>query len=219
MQRVRHHGALPIDLHAAWERLSAPDEILVASVGGGALLDTLVRTCRSRWGREPHLARTEERAYGVTVAYPQPQNLGVDRWLALIAAYSAFAGPVLVIDAGTAITYDLLLEDGRHLGGLILPGIEMMRDALLAGTHIPRVEPEDAHSPWAADTAAAVAAGSTQAPVALAERLLDHLAVEAGAAPELILTGGDAERLMAVLDRPVRHQPDLVLRGLALLLG
>jgi type III pantothenate kinase len=219
MQRVRHHGALPIDLHAAWERLPTPDEILVASVGGGVILDALVRTCRSRWGREPRLARTEASAHGVTIAYAQPQSLGVDRWLALLAAHAAGAGPALVVDAGTAITYDLLLADGRHLGGLILPGIDLMRDALLVGTHIPRVEPEDAHAPWAADTAGAIAAGSIQAPVSLAERLLDCLAVEAGAAPGLILTGGDAERLMGALDRPARHQPDLVLRGLALLLG
>jgi type III pantothenate kinase len=219
MQRVRHHGAVPIDLHAAWERLPVPDEILVASVGGGALVDTLVRTCRSRWGREPRLARTEAHAHGVAIAYADPQSLGVDRWLALIAANAAGAGPALIVDAGTAITCDLLLVDGRHLGGLILPGIDMMRDALLAGTHIPRVEPEDAHAPWAADTAGAIAAGSIQAPAALVERMLDRLAAEAGAAPELILTGGDAERLVGALDRPARHQPDLVLRGLALLLG
>jgi type III pantothenate kinase len=217
MRVLRHHGGLPIDLHAAWERLQVPDEILVASVGVEALTDALIRTCRSRWGREPRRARTLARGHGVTIAYSSPERLGVDRWLALIAVHAEGGGPALIMDAGTAVTYDVILADGRHLGGLILPGIDLMRNALLAGTHIPRVEPQDALAPWGADTAEAIAAGSIQAPAALAVRLAERLANEAGAEPRLVLTGGDAERLLPAVGRPARLEPDLVLRGLALL--
>lgn len=217
MRTIRHHGGLPIDLHAAWEQLAPPRRILVGNVGGAKLAEALERVCRAYWDREPIFATPEPSAYGVTIAYAQPERLGVDRWLALIAAHRLCAGPVLVIDAGTAITYDLLLGDGRHLGGLILAGIEMMRAGLLAGTWIPRVEPEELTAPWATDTGAAIALGSLQAPAALAERLFDRLTEQAGGTPECLLAGGDAERLIPALDLPIRRQPDLVLQGLALL--
>lgn len=217
MQIVRHSGGLPIDLHAAWEQLTPPQRVLVSNVGGADTAAALERACRSYWDLEPRFAKTERATYGVTIAYEQPERLGVDRWLALIAAHRIYAGPVLVVDAGTAVTYDLLLGDGRHLGGLILPGIEMMRGSLLAGTYIPRVEPQEPTAPWATDTGTAIAAGSIQAPVALAERLCRLLEQQAGMAPQCILTGGDAARLIPSLSVPIRHRPDLVLQGLAVL--
>lgn len=217
MQGIRHHGGLPIDLHAAWEQLATPERVLVANVAGDALAAAVVRACRSRWGREPRFVHTERHCCGVTIAYEQSQRLGVDRWLVLLAGHQTCTGPVLIVDAGTAVTYDLLLADGRHLGGLILPGIELMRDSLLAGTRIPRVEPEELAEPWTADTATAIAAASIQAPAALAERLYDRLADQVGGAPDLIVTGSDGERLLAAIDRPASLEPDFVLQGLALL--
>lgn len=217
MRSVRHHGSLPIDLHAAWEQLGAPERILIGNVAGDKMAETVQRACGSHWDRSPVFARTEPGSYGVTIAYERPERLGVDRWLALIAAHRFCDGPVLIVDAGTAVTYDLLLRDGRHLGGLILPGIEMMRDGLLAGTRIPRVEPEELDEPWAADTGAAIAAGSIQAPAVLTERLFDRLTDLAGTEPALILSGGDAARLLPAIRRNAREEPDLVLRGLALL--
>jgi type III pantothenate kinase len=133
----------------------------------------------------------------------------------MIAAHHQCTTPVLIVDAGTAVTYDLLLVDGRQLGGLILPGIEMMRGSLLEGTRIPSAEPDALIRPWATDTTAAVTSGPLQALAALAERLYERLATEARAVPELVVTGGDAERLLSALDRPVRYEPSLVLQGLA----
>lgn len=218
MRAVRHHGALPIDLHAAWDQLPRPRRVVVASVSTRELTGSLIASCRSRWGVEAELAAVDPRYPGVEIAYAEPARLGVDRWLALIAAHQGSAGPVLIVDAGTAVTFDLLLSSGRHLGGLILPGIEMMRNSLLAGTSIPRVEPAETHLPWATDTAAAVGIGSIEAPGALAERLLRRLEETAGEAPTLLLTGGDAERLRTAVPAKVRVEPDLVLKGLALLL-
>jgi type III pantothenate kinase len=217
MRVVRHHGGLPIDLHAAWDDLAAPEQILVSNVGGEAIGAALAAACLSRWHQPPRFVQTEPSSHGITVAYARPERLGVDRWLAMVAARRLCLAPVLLVDAGTAVTYDLLLADGRQLGGLILPGIEMMRESLLAGTHIPRGGPEDAVAPWATDTAGAVAAGSVQALAALAERLSDRLMAEAHALPELILTGGDADQLLTAIGRPARHEPNLILQGLALL--
>ena len=93
----------------------------------------------------------------------------------------------------------------------------MMRDRLIAGTRIPRAEPEELAVPWTTDTGAAIAVGSIQAPAALAERLFHRLTEQAGKPPQCILSGGDAERLIPALHLPLRHRPDLVLQGLALL--
>lgn len=215
VQVVRHGGGMPLDLLAAWEAHPAPTRILVSNVGGVAVADALRRVTRAYWGLEPQFVRTRAAQDGVRIAYADPARFGVDRWLTLIAAHAEARQATLILDAGTAATFDLLLADGRHLGGLILPGVGMMRNSLLAGTQIPRIESEPAGEPWAADTGAAVAAGSVQALAALADRLHDRLAVESGETPRLLLTGGDAERLRPALDRPFVEIPDLVLRGLA----
>lgn len=222
---LRHHGALPIDLLAAWERLEPPRQVLVGNVGGNELAARLTRAVASLWGLTPAFAATQSEGLGVRIAYAEPARLGVDRWLALIAAHRHAPGPALIVDAGTAITYDLLLADGQHLGGLILPGVRMLREALRAGTRIPpwkdqaeqESDPRPDAKPWAADTAAAIAGASLQAPAALAERLWKRLREQARSEPQLLLTGGDAERLAPLLDAPVRILPALVLQGLALL--
>ncbi len=160
-------------------------------------------------------SRPAPEAHGVRIAYAEPARFGVDRFLGLIGAHAIQAGPKLIIDAGTAITYDLLLADGSHLGGLILPGIGIMRDSLLAGTQIPRYEPAEADQAWATDTAEAVAAASIQAPAALAERLYHRLSDHTGQTPTLIITGGDAERLLPATHTDAIHHPELVLLGLS----
>jgi len=216
---LRHNGGMPLDLLAAWEGLAAPARILVSHVGSSVMADALGRVARAYWGIEPNFARTRSEFAGVRIAYADPARFGVDRWLTLIAAHAESPQPTLVLDAGTAATFDLLLADGQHLGGLILPGVEMMRTSLLAGTHIPRVTDEPAGDPWATDTGTAVAAGSVQALGALADRLFDRLAEQSGAQPRLLLTGGDAERLRPALGRPCQEVPDLVMRGLVRLAG
>lgn len=228
---VRHGGAVPLDLIAAWESLEPPRRVLAGSVGGTLVAGAVVRTVRALWGVQAELVTVRASCLGVRVAYRDPTRLGVDRWLALLGAQGHRRGDTLIVDAGTAVTYDVLLVDGRHLGGLILPGIEMMRAALLGGTQIATagLDPSPAvplTEPWATDTGSAVGAGGIQALGALADRLYDRLAerhrqVGAGGAgtnsdiPSLILTGGDAERLAPAVGRPLQIRPDLVLRGLA----
>lgn len=223
MQAVRHGGAVPLDLLAAWEGLDPPRRVLVGNVGGGQVGQAVARVARALWGLECAFAATRGEYLGVRVAYPEPDRLGVDRWLALLGAQGQRQVPAVIVDAGTAVTFDLLLADGEHLGGLILPGIAMMRESLLGGTRIPRVEPAVTDAPWATDTGSAMAAGSLHALAALAERLYDRLRARlderaggpSAAQPMLLVTGGDGPRLLPLIDRPCTLIPDLVLRGLA----
>ncbi len=126
-----------------------------------------------------------------------------------------FAVPKLIVDAGTAITFDALLADGTHLGGQILPGVTLLRQTLLRDLQLPPHQTQDHAEAWGADTGSAIAAASLQAPAALAERLLQQLQRYTGIKPRLILTGSDAERLTPLLPEPHEHQPALVLQGLA----
>ncbi|EGV32030.1 putative transcriptional acitvator, Baf family [Thiorhodococcus drewsii AZ1] len=211
---VRHGGAVPLDLLACWETLEPPSRMLVSNVGGGGVGESLCRVARAYWGVEPEFACSRASWRGLRIAYADPGRLGVDRWLALVEAHASGARPALIVDAGTAVTFDLMLGDGRHLGGVILPGVEMMRNSLLAGTQIPRIQSEPTGEPWAADTGTAVAAGSVQAVAALTDRLFERLAVESGSDPRLLLTGGDADRIQDAIAKPCERVPDLVLRGL-----
>jgi type III pantothenate kinase len=216
MGSARHHGALPIDLLAAWDELTGIGQVIAARVGPQAVLDAAANVARACWQCPTREVHTSAEAQGVRIAYAEPARLGVDRFLALIGGRHLAGGrPALIIDAGTAVTYDLLDAAGIHLGGLILPGIRIMRDSLLAGTQIPRYEPLEADTPWAADTAEAIAAASIQAPAALAERLYRRLCEHTGTDPAVIVTGGDAERLLPAIAPDADHRPDLVLRGLS----
>ena len=234
MTAVRHARGLPPDLLAAWETLERPGRVLASNVAGGALAEPLGRVVRAYWGSQPEFAVTRQDCLGIRVAYAEPARLGVDRWLALIGAAglaatggSAAECGALILDAGTAATLDVLAPGGRHLGGLILPGLDMMRESLLAGTRIPVGPPDPAPLPWAADTGAAVATGALQALASLTERVYQRFGDwlrEGGVpaavqSPRLLVTGGDGPAVGPLIGRPFELVPDLVLRGLARLLS
>src|SRR5690606_5658142 len=129
-------------------------------------------------------------------------------------------------DCGTAITVDALRGDGRHLGGLILPGPAMMRRALTTGTRGVRVDDADGVAqavgplaPHATDTAAAVRAGTSWAAVAAIDRIVDALRGDLAEPVACLITGGDAGAVEPLLEVPYRLEPDLVLAGLAIVAG
>jgi len=155
----------------------------------------------------------------VVNAYSHPDRLGVDRWLTLIAVHRQIDAPACIVDCGTAVTLDGLDATGRHLGGLILPGLEMMRDALLRNTQIDAPASVDWAGVLARDTAGAVAAGGLFACAGLVELVARRIAQDCGRVPQIVLTGGDGAKLQAVLETGARYEPDLVLQGLAQLAG
>ena len=153
----------------------------------------------------------------VQVAYDVPSRLGVDRWLAMLAARDAAKKAVLVIDCGTALTIDIVDADGRHAGGYIIPGYHLMRQALSKNTGQVRFGPEtEPRGLQPADsTLHAVNSGALLALVGAVVHVHDEqLGGSVGAGLEVYLTGGDAARLSPHL--PFAHKccPDLVLDGL-----
>ncbi len=202
-----------------------PARLLVSNVAGADMAATIRREAQRLWHVTAEFAATAASAAGVTNAYPQPSSHGVDRWLALVAARHMTSSAACVIDAGTAVTIDALDGRGLHLGGVIVPGIRMMVDALLdrtsdLGGKSRTLKPGTAIGTqagmFASSTAPAIENGALFAIAAAADRGVAELAREARSEhPKVYLTGGDAERIRAVMTTAAEVIPDLVLRGLA----
>jgi type III pantothenate kinase len=150
--------------------------------------------------------------------YTQPQQLGVDRWMGLIAARQRTQAPTLVVSVGTAMTVDALAADGMFLGGLIVPGATMMRQALQQGT----ARVAEVSGSWQAfphSTPDAVESGIVAALCGAIQLQHARLAEKAGLLPRCILTGGDADKLLPHLGMTVEHVPALVLEGIDCVAG
>jgi type III pantothenate kinase len=224
-QSLMHRDAAP----ETWTRQLfrerfRPVRLLVANVAGEEMAAIIRREAQRNWQVSPEFAATTASAAGVTNAYPQPASHGVDRWLTLLAARHMTANAACVIDAGTAVTIDAMNARGLHLGGVIIPGIRMMVESLVARTSdlgsksrkaAPRTV-DQGKGMFANDTAGAIESGALFAIAAAADRGVAELLREApGDRPSVYLTGGDAERIRAVMTTAAEVIPDLVLRGLA----
>lgn len=204
---------------AAWGDLDPPDAVMVANVAGEPFRRALNSWVKRHWKLTPDYAIATSEQFGVLNGYAAPERLGIDRWLALLGARELHNGPVCVIDCGTALTIDVLAQDNRHLGGLIVPGIQLMRDALAGRSEAIRSQIEQATPQQVTllgtDTGSAVSGGTLYAAVALIDRILVDLRTEFGSQLHCILTGGDAPQLQSILSQNTQFEADLVLLGLA----
>lgn len=214
---VMHRDGLLIE---ALEELGSryePREIWVASVAGPEIQDRLRAWADELWDIEPCFVASSAEACGVSNAYPTPTNLGVDRWLAVIAAHHRGQGAACVVDAGTCLTLDVVDADGRHLGGLIAPGVTSQRSAVWGKTQV-RAQTRDLQLRALADnTDDCVSFGTLHGPLGLIERILQQVQAQSPL-ERFLLTGGEAEVLAPYL-AGFEQVPDLVLEGLGLLAG
>jgi type III pantothenate kinase len=206
-------------LSDAWSGLPQPTAVYGASVVDAAREKQLAACVASEFWGEVIWLRTPASACGVRNAYAEPQRLGVDRFLAMVAAYADGLAPCVLASVGTALTLDALAADGRHLGGLIAPGPQLMQQSLLDATARIRLERPGDILELADNTPDAVASGCWQAAAALVERFATRTATRLGGAPTLILGGGDGAQLATLLSMPVQLSQDGVLRGLAVWAG
>ena len=201
----------------AWKELETPERVIVSNVAGAELEKSVCTWVKRRWKIQPEFLHSQAAQCGVTNAYSKPERLGNDRWAVLIAARALCRGPAVILGCGTAITIDALSGEGRHLGGLITPGIDLMVSAVCANTADVSIEGSDSAeiALLATSTEAAVLGGSLYTAVSLLDRVCADLSGELGENVSILLTGGDAERLIPLLECNSRYEPELVLRGLA----
>lgn len=208
-------------LEATWKTLEKPQAVWVANVAGPEVGHTLSRWIKNQWGITAHFVETQSFSNGVKNGYRNPQQLGIDRWLALIGAYQIESAPFCVVDCGTAVTLDVVYADGQHQGGLIMPGITTMQRALSNNTFAlsrfehssKEVQPSQL---LAQETQAGIALGTVYSIVGLIDTVTNRLEQQ-GQAVKLVLTGGDAPLLLPLMKKSCRHIPDLVLRGLSMI--
>ncbi|MCW8844298.1 MAG: type III pantothenate kinase [Gammaproteobacteria bacterium] len=198
-----------------------PGGVWVANVAGQEMRRSLLAAAPGLPASAWHFQTSQARCMGLINGYRQPELLGVDRWLAMLAAFTRVAGAVCVMDAGTACTLDAVGSDGCHLGGVIVPGAGMMQASLRSDTRDidlhARLSRGDDTGLFARSTAGAIASGSIHALAALAERGVNELARICGDAPTLVLSGGDGDLLARHCQVDCIVVPELVLEGLNLI--
>jgi len=190
--------------------------VVVASVAGAGRMDDVTSTIRAAGLPEVEVISTPEAGGGIRVAYAEPQRLGCDRFLAMVAAHARYAGPLVVVDCGTAVTLDAVDAEGVHLGGAILPGRALMQSALMAGTVGVQFEAADSSEVFGKDTAAGVASGAHYGLAGAIDGIVERMAAAFPAAPTLVITGGDGPTLEPLLKHRYHGHPELVLEGLAI---
>ncbi|MHB8745449.1 MAG: type III pantothenate kinase [Gammaproteobacteria bacterium] len=219
---IAHHDLPPETLFTSiWAALPAPQRVVVANVAGKKFAAALRAWAKSTWSVEVEFVIARRKACGVTNAYVEPQRLGADRWAALIGAHRLSAGASCVIDCGSAVTIDALDARGQHLGGLIMPGLSMMREALLRNTDGIAKTARDMDAGKVAllarDTAGAVNGGTLYNLIAMIDRVNGDLAADLQVPLNRVICGGDAVQLLPLLSGDFHHEPDLVLHGMAII--
>lgn len=200
-----------------WDRQPMPDRVFGANVAG-RLAAPQIETYWQQRGTPLSWAQAQAAGCGVTNLYEQPEQLGVDRWAALVGAWNRQHGACLVVSAGTALTIDTLDMHGNFQSGMILPGRRLMQASLVDGTHALTATagqitntPRNTFDAIASGIAAALAAPVREAYARLAD---SGTAMPNKTSPTCVLTGGDAGWLSGQLEIGCTIAPRLVLEGL-----
>ncbi|MCX7628275.1 MAG: type III pantothenate kinase [Methylophilaceae bacterium] len=201
-------------LATAWSELR-PIAAWVSSVAG-ADTDTSLRDMFGKLGITTRWLHASGSACGVINGYDQPERLGSDRWAALLAAWHLKHAPCVVATAGTALTVDALSARGEFLGGLIVPGLAMMKAAL--GENTAGVTQRDGRwQDFPTTTGDAVHSGVLAAMAGAVRHMMSVLEKREGVMPALVISGGDAVVLRASMAGLGEIVDNLVLEGLLLL--
>ncbi len=199
------------DLAPAFAGLPPLQAVVVSNVVGAALQRQLAAILPAaptlRW------INSERAQCGVKNGYDDPAQLGCDRWAALIGAHRLHPGPVVVVNAGTALTVDALAGDGVFVGGVIVPGAELMRKALSDNTAALKLQPGK-FSYFPNTTGDAIMSGAINALAGAVERMARFLEETGQPQPVCVLSGGGAALLEPHLNLEVKVVDNLVLEGL-----
>jgi len=199
-----------------------PSRIVLACVAGDEVRDCLVSWAQDKFGIKAENLVTPAAGWGIRNAYRVADQLGIDRWAAMIAAFRKYSGNICVIDAGSALTLDFIRADGRHEGGYIVPGLHRLSQCLVESTSLKSAtvlaEGASQRMPGTS-TAGCVSQGALQMLCSMIETSLQHYEQEVAAPVQCVLTGGDGEKLSSLLKIECKLEPDLVLQGIGMMAG
>lgn len=196
------------------------DHVIASNVAGATFATRLSGVVGIHCNCVIQYVRSERSGFGLTNGYTNPRQFGVDRWVAMVGARAEFETALCVVDAGTAVTIDAIEKSGRHLGGLIVPGVDLIGSGFLKNANITPVPKKHPRMPatglgiFAKNTHSAVYNGALSAACGAIEHSVRALR-SGGQRPKIVLTGGDASRILKQIEGKFIHRPHLVLQGLA----
>lgn len=173
--------------------------------------------CRHTFNMEPLFVGPGVRT-GLVIQVENPKEVGADRIVNAVAAFDEHGGPLIVVDFGTATTFDVVSAKGEYLGGAIVPGIEISAEALAERcAKLPRVEIARTDKSIGRDTISAVRSGLTFGYADLVDGLIARISAEIKGKPKVVATGGMAGFIGAIAAQINEIDPWLTLKGLRLI--
>lgn len=208
-------GTHQSEFPSTWSGIETPEAIFIASVAAEAPCERIAAWAESSWHLKAHRVKVKQNVGGMRTAYKNPAQLGVDRWLAALGAYQlADQQAVCVIDAGTALTVDVVDKSGLHRGGLIAPGFNLMIESLTKNTE--RLELENISVPdiFALDTESAISLGCADYVTGMLNRVAKRLKTLNLNVNAWFITGGQGAFVSDLSEMDLSVVPDLVLQGI-----
>ena len=210
---------LPKELKDALQYIAKPpSRVLIANVAGDELALSIVEFLNLLWSIKPDFINVEKERCGVINGYKNISELGVDRWLALLAVWSQHHEAACIVDCGTALTIDVIDHNGVYQGGFIIPGPRLMQETLIDSTSNISVSVDEQYtSALGTSTLECVRNGAGLATASFVDRITSVMKQQYGAKLHCVITGGGASQISGLLEHAFKHQVNLVLLGLAAL--
>jgi type III pantothenate kinase len=157
---------------------------------------------------------------GMPILYENPLEVGADRVVASVGAFEKHGGPCIIVDFGTATTFDAVSEKGEYIGGAIAPGVQISAEALYLKTaKLPRIEIVRPKKAIGRTTVASMQSGLYFGYVGLVNNIIAEIKKELGEKAKIVVTGGFAAEVGPEIKAPHHHEPNLVLEGLRIVYG
>ncbi len=196
--------------------LATIDGIMIASVVPP--LDESLAQMAERYFHTPACFVTPDTDTGLRVCYDNPREVGADRVVNGVAAFHKYGGPCVVVDLGTAITFDAISANAEYLGGLICPGLGIAAQGLFKrAARLPLVDLREPEKLIGTNTVGSIQAGLYYGTVSMIDGILDRLMAELGSATRTVATGGQARLLQRASRRLTEIDEDLTLHGLRII--
>jgi type III pantothenate kinase len=211
-------NSLKKDLEENLLYLKKPSSVLISNVAGDQVFHILNEWVKNQWQLQCWQPSVSAEYKALKNSYQDTKQMGLDRWLAMVASWEATQSALCLVSCGTALTIDLIDSKGNHLGGYIIPGIELMQKALISNTVQINTDIKKVSSiEYAKDTQTAINNGAFLAAVSIIDRAVDTLIDESKAEVKCIISGGMANSIKPLLNHSFELEPNLVLIGLSIL--
>ena len=211
------YGAVLINLMQVAGVPPAKIDAAVVSSVVPPLTPVIEETCRAYFGAEARVVGPGLKT-GMPILYENPLEVGADRITAAVAAFEKYGGPLIVLDFGTATTFDAVSAKGEYLGGAIAPGIQIAAEALTLKTaRLPRIEVRKPKKAIGRTTVASMQSGLYFGYIGLVTTIVEEVRKELGREARVVATGGFGSQVAAELPLIEAYEPDLVLEGLRII--